>query len=185
MFRLSSREVCVASARGSLLASGWLALLLPLAAACAGLECDRHAGESLEFRGGNTLANGSYYESGALDEPFLHFPGGRSYDLVHELGGPPTEFHAYLAFSECPLSKSLKSAGGPPRCAEVTETSGGPGIAESAGNQALFEVRSAGVLRVRNDTCAEFYLRVVAETPPLTVLPADTADAEIADAGMP
>lgn len=131
---------------------------------CLEQKCDRHQGEPFVFLGGNTSADGSAYESGTLDEPFIHFPAGRTYDLVHGLSAAPGQFHAYLAFSECPMSHALESAGGSPRCAPVDENSGGPGLAESAGNQAIFEVRDDEILRVRNDTCADFYLRVVALT---------------------
>jgi hypothetical protein len=137
-----------------------------LTSACLDGDCERHAGDPLEYRGGNTLGDGQYYETGSLEEPFLHFPAGREYQLVHALGQAPTEFHAYLAFAECPLSKSERNPGGAPRCQQVDTESGGSGFAESAGNQALFEVRDDRVLSVRNDTCAEFYLRVVARTPP-------------------
>lgn len=131
---------------------------------CVGLECDRRQGDPVEYRGGNTFAGGSYYETGAWDEPFLHFPSGRSYDLEHELSAAPGQLQAYLSFSECPFSRSVKNAGAAPRCEQPDDDDTGPGIAESAGNQAIFEVVSDERVRVRNDTCAEFYLRVVATT---------------------
>jgi hypothetical protein len=137
-----------------------------LATACLGEECDRHRGDPLEFRGGNTLGDDQYYETGSLDQPFLHFPAGRSYALVHGLHQAPSEFHAYLAFAECPLSKSERRPGAPPRCAPIDAESGGGGFSEGAGNEAIFEVRDDRVIVVRNDTCAEFYLRVVASTTP-------------------
>lgn len=142
---------------------------------CLDGECERHDSDPLEYRGGNTLA-GEYYETGTLEEPFLYFPAGRMYELVHGLGEAPTELHAYLAFAECPLSSSVRNPGGAPRCEPVDAESGGGGFAEAAGNQALFEVRDDRVVLVRNDTCAEFYLRVVART---------AAAATTADAGTP
>jgi hypothetical protein len=149
---------------------GYAALALSASAlpACLEEQCERHAGDPLEYRGGNTSANGEYYETNSLDEPFLHFPTGRTYDLVHGLGAPPASFHAYLAFSECPLSKSVRNPGGSPSCEPVDAESGGGGFAEGSGNEAIFEVRSDEVLTIRNDTCAEFYLRVVATTIPGT-----------------
>jgi hypothetical protein len=139
------------------------AFLLP---ACLEEQCDRHSGDPLVYRGGNTSENGEYYETNALDEPFLHFPTGRSYELVHGLGSRPAAFHAYLAFAECPLSKSVRNPGGTPSCEAIDAESGGSGFAEGSGNEAIFQVRDDDVLVVRNDTCAEFYLRVVATTIP-------------------
>ena len=46
----------------------------------------------------------------------------------------------------------------------VDAESGGGGFAEGSGNEAMFEVRDDETLIVRNDTCADFYLRVVATT---------------------
>lgn len=130
--------------------------------ACLGLDCDRHSGEVFEYRGGRTSLDGLYYETGAWDEPFLHFPAGRVYELRHDLLAQPSDLQAFVTFAECPLSSSMPSAGRAPRCAPVDEDSGGSGFTESAGNQAIFELREDDVLSVRNDTCAEFYLRVVA-----------------------
>jgi hypothetical protein len=144
---------------------------------CLGPTCDRDRGEPLRYEGGHTSTSGDFYETNALDEPFLHFPSGRSYELVHGLGAAPSEFHAYLAFAECPLSRSVRNAGGSPRCEPVDEDSGGGGFAEGAGNEAIFEVRGADTLIVKNDTCAEFYLRVIANTRLETTTPE-------ADAGL-
>lgn len=144
---------------------------------CLASECDRHQGDPLEYRGGNTLGDGQFYETGSLDDPWLHFPAGRSYELVHGLHAAPTQFHAYLSFAECPLSKSERNPGGAPSCAPVDAESGGGGFSESAGNETIFEVRNDRVLTVRNDTCAEFYLRVVASTAPTTAPDSEDAGA--------
>jgi hypothetical protein len=149
---------------------------LLLTSACLEPQCDRHNGAPVEYRGGNTLGDGQYYETGSLEDPFLYFPAGRSYELVHGLRQAPSEMHAYLAFAECPLSKSVRTPGRKPRCEPVDAESGGGGFSESAGNETLFEVRDDRVILVRNDTCAEFYLRVVATTSPT---------AAASDAGTP
>lgn len=155
---------------------------------CLEKQCDRHRGEPLVYRGGNTSESGGFYETNALDEPFLHFPAGRSYEIVHGLRERPTAFHAYLAFGECPLSASVRNPGGSPSCEPVGAESGGGGFAEGSGNEAMFEVRDDETLIVRNDTCAEFYLRVVATTflDEAVAEPSDSPAPELADdAGAP
>lgn len=157
--RLGSRSC------GSLLIGVVALTALP---SCLEEQCDREGGERLVYRGGNTSEGGEFYESNALDEPFLYFPSGRRYELVHGLRTRPADFRAYLAFRECPLSESVRNPGGAPSCTPIDARSGGSGFAEGSGNEAIFEVRDDETLIVRNDTCAEFYLRVVATTPPLT-----------------
>ncbi len=141
---------------------GWAlsCLLAPWLIACPAPTCDTDGGTPLEYREGLTNAAGTYYETGASDQPFLYFPGGRRYRFRHGLRGVPSTFEARLAFSPCPFSDEIDVPGEQPKCKPVTADSEGPGAAETAGNQVLFEKISDTVVEVRNDTCAEFYLRV-------------------------
>ena len=118
----------------------------------------------MTFRGGTTSADRTYYETSRYDGPFLHFPAGRRYDLPHGLSEPPAEFHVYLSFTAEPLPDGQPGAG----------------VAESAGNQAVVERIDDEILQVRNDTCAEFFMRLVARTGS----PQErTADADSPDGG--
>lgn len=80
----------------------------------------------------------------------LHFPQGRTYDLVHGLGYTPTDVNIFLSFRERLTESGDKD--------DKTEPNN---VAQSAGNQAVIELWNDEVIRVRNDTCAEFYLRAV------------------------
>lgn len=82
------------------------------------------------------------YQTGDFDEPYLYFPGGSALRLKHYLGAVPVEYSTYLAFSEYPLRDGNTS--------------------ESAGNQAVAEDIDSQFIQIRNDTCAEFWLRLVA-----------------------
>lgn len=101
------------------------------------------------YDNGNTNAQRTVYETNAWDETFVHFPAGRRIALRHGLGKVPVTIRSYVAFKECPFPK------------ETTQ----PGfVAESAGNQVLLERVDSEFVRVRNDTCEEFWLRLVAST---------------------
>jgi hypothetical protein len=125
-----------------------------LGAALALLGCESTCPRETEkvptpYEDGNTNASGTLYETNAWDEPFVHFPAGRRVALHHGLVETPVQIRSYLAFKECPFP------------ADETE----PGfVAESAGNQVLIERVDDEVVRVRNDTCEEFWLRLVAST---------------------
>ena len=100
------------------------------------------------YAGGRTIENGyAYtYESSGLYETWLHFPAGRRYQLLHALPAPPSQVLVYLAFVEHPLHEDE------------------PGnISASSGNAALVEAMREDFIQVRNDTCSEYFVRVVAE----------------------
>jgi hypothetical protein len=84
-----------------------------------------------------------------VDEAFLSFPPGRRYRFVHGLSETPGHYHAYLAFSEFPLRS-------------------GSGFAETAGNQAMFKAVTEEHVEVRNDTCADFFIRFYAAVGPFS-----------------
>ncbi len=116
-------------------------------------DCKQSGSDPIEFRGGTVDATGTFYESSPWDGQFLHFPAGRRYRLFHNLGARPIDVNTYLSFAESALGT-------------------GHNVSESAGNQAVIEAVTAEHVEVRNDTCAEFWLRVTAQSPP-----------QIADAG--
>jgi hypothetical protein len=88
----------------------------------------------------------------------LDFPPGRRYELVHRLRGSPTHIGAFVSF-------------------EPTALATGNNIAQAAGNQAVIERADESVVWVRNDTCADLFLRVEISTA------APELDASAGDAG--
>lgn len=107
--------------------------------------------ESVEFTEGTTNGARTYYETARPDEEMLHFPQGRTYELHHGLGYQPLDINIFLSF------RSRLSASDDDRL-DKTEPNN---LAETAGNQAVIEAWNDEYITVRNDTCAEFYLRAV------------------------
>ena len=112
-----------------------------------GCDCGREGGDPVEYAGGTTVGN--RYESSELYGTWLHYPAGRRYRLHHSLPQPPDEILIYLGFEEHPLRPD---AGG--------------NISPSAGNAALIEAVEDDVIQIRNDTCSDYHVRVVAVAHP-------------------
>ena len=87
---------------------------------------------------------GLEYQSSPIEGRWLHFPGGRRYQLVHHLPARPTQLAAFLSFDE-----------DPPRDDFTLGT----------GSIAVFEEVTDETITIHNDTCAAYYLRVVASVP--------------------
>ena len=121
------------------------ALLLTPTASC-GPPCETANDDPVRVTEGTVDASGTVYESSTWAGPYLHFPGGRRYQLEHHLGRAPTMVTTYLSFDQEPMP--------------------GGNASESAGNQAVIERVDDEIIQVRNDTCAEFWLRVTAIAAP-------------------
>jgi hypothetical protein len=139
--------------RRSAVVSAALALVLVPLSGGAGLGCDTSCDDGgdkgdppVVYEGGSTNAALSYYESDTWDGPYLKFPPQRTYDFHHGLGRRPSAVLSYVGFSESPLGSS----------------NGNGNISEAAGNEVIIEWVDEQVVRVRNDTCETFYLRLVA-----------------------
>lgn len=123
-------------------------LLLVLATAPAGTGCktsctvDADPNPEVITSG---VAEGGVYESSPWNGEYHEFPPQKRYEFRHGLGGVPKEVATYVAFEETPIG---------------TREFGN--VAEAAGNIVIIEDVSAEDIRVRNDTCETFYLRVVA-----------------------
>ena len=143
LFSANSRESQVQRWVGVL----WLLLLSVFSISAVGCSsaCDTGGSsqDTVRFSGGHTDPTLSRYESNGFDEPFLVFPPGRRYEFPHGLGQVPTQLGIFLAFQANNTSFSL-----------------------AAGNEALIEAVDANVIRIRNDTCADFYVRVDAGVAP-------------------
>lgn len=117
---------------------------------CFGIGCGNtcetaDSDEYVRYNGGNAIGGGTQYESSSWDGEWLYFPPGRRFVLVHNLGFVPTTVHTYLSFS-----------------ARQDDPDAGINRTEGSGNQVIIETVDQEIVQVRNDTCAEFYLRVVA-----------------------
>jgi hypothetical protein len=137
--------------RRSAVVSAALALVLVPISGSAGLGCDTSCDDggdksdpAVVYEGGSTDDALSYYESDSWDGPYLKFPPQRTYDFHHGLGRRPYAVLSYVGFSESPLRD------------------GNGNISEAAGNEVIIEWVDEQVVRVRNDTCETFYLRLVA-----------------------
>lgn len=131
-----------------LVPSIWLSCFLT---GCGG--CDVESGDPEAFRDGFTNESQTYYETGSPNEKMLPFPPGKTYDLYHGLGKDPA-VHSYVSFVE-----QLEED--PSKVDPLAPNH----VAESAGNQAVIERWNDKFVRVRNDTCANFYLRVILTAP--------------------
>jgi hypothetical protein len=118
-----------------------------LTLAVSACDCDHEQGSPVLFNGGTT--QDGLYQTSDWQGPWLHFPGGRRYVLQHGLGRSPTQITPYLAFHEYPLD------GGD---AEDAGSSLSPG----SGDTSLIERVDSQQIVIRNGTCSEFFLRVVA-----------------------
>jgi hypothetical protein len=114
-------------------------------------SCKTRGQEPVEFREAEPTDDGLYYETSEPFGEYLHFPPGRTFDLIHGLIGTPSTVTSYIAFK---------------RTIEQGDEGNTGNYAESAGNQVVVECQDVERVRVRNDTCAELYLRVVLEANP-------------------
>ncbi len=136
-----ARPISLPVVLGLLLAAG-------LHTGCGVSRCERKGQPAQTYSDGTVSADGTLYESTAWNGTFLDFPPGRTYNFEHGLGEVPTSYNVYLAFHPEPLPDGEKGAG----------------VSESAGNQAVVEIINDEIIQVRNDTCADFFVRVVAQT---------------------
>lgn len=119
---------------------------MALAGGCAH-DCRASQVDAVDYSEGTVDPSGTVYETTPWQSNWLHFPAGRRYKLLHGLGRQPHSVNTYLSFAESPLTT-------------------GNNASESAGNQAVIEAVTDEAVTVRNDSCAEFWLRVTATAAP-------------------
>jgi hypothetical protein len=126
-----------------------------------GLQCDRNPDEPpVPYKAGitsNPDTPFAAYESAPSTGPFLDFPPGRTYRFFHALGAPPVSITAEFSFDEFPIASTNTA---PDKSGAVT----------AAGNQFTKERVTATTFDVRNDTCSDVHLRVVATFPDFSQL---------------
>lgn len=100
------------------------------------------------------------------NDTYLDFPSGMRYRLFHDLIDTPSLIVPYVSFSPTPLED-------------------GSGFTISPGNQTVVHAVTNRYIEVENDTCTDFFLRVVASTEDFTPAPVvnNPGDAGTADAG--
>jgi hypothetical protein len=106
-----------------------------------------------EFTKGRTSMDKTFYETNAPNEAWLPFSSGTVYDLKHDLGVTPASVVTYVSFDKTPLDGVTPDYSHPDHASE------------SAGNQAVFDVWNDEFVRIRNDSCTDFYVRVVMSAP--------------------
>ena len=124
-------------------------LILPLLfvlAGCSSLDNCPESKPDITIETGTSDATLKTYVSAPIDGPLDRFPGKTKLRFKHDLGFTPLGVKAYLAFAP-----------------EGANGRQGGSLAESAGNQALYECWDSHTIVVRNDTCEEdFHIRVIA-----------------------
>lgn len=100
--------------------------------------------------GGRVNVDRTIYETNDWNEPFVEFPAGRKLLIEHGLGTEP-EIFTWLAFVKEPLKRGLDG-----------EDDKEGNAAESAGNMVIIQKLNDQFVQVRNDTCQDFWLRLVA-----------------------
>jgi hypothetical protein len=149
---------------------GWLgAIALGLCASgCLSPTCHRNDDVVPQaFHAGITDYTAHHYETSAVNASYLDFPSGKRYRLFHGLSDIPSEVVPYVSFSPNPLSDRS-------------------GFTVSPGNQTVIVAVTPTYIEVKNDTCTDFFLRVVAsvgDAAPVTPTPVPTTTDAAADAG--
>lgn len=138
--------------------------------ACLDNQCDQIDDSPTRYTGGHTNAARTVYESSTEGETYLRFPAARNFHLVHGLRDAPTAYDVWVSFNQDGAPES-----------------------KAAGDQAWVYVTD-DYIGIRNKTCADVFLRVVAwtEAPEADTSsvqesggPTLEAGAEILDAAIP
>jgi hypothetical protein len=132
-------------------------ILVVFAAALAGFGCSSTCdtsdpGNPPVWYEGGTAVNGVYASSSAHGD-LLHFPAGRRYDLVHHLGFPPIQVQLYWSFAEAGIGWD-------------TQSEDKSSLTLASGNSAVILLKNDRFIRVKNDSCVEFWLLAVASGDP-------------------
>jgi hypothetical protein len=139
-----------------------------LCGACSSGNCHRNSDDPpIEVRSGLTSNSGTLYMTTEADGQYLDFPSGTRYRLFHDLLSTPSLIVPYVSFSATPLAD-------------------GSGFTISPGNQTVINGVTDEYIDVENDTCTDFFLRVVASTDgfgPIPVPGGPAGDAGLADGG--
>jgi hypothetical protein len=103
-----------------------------------GAACDTSDDANPPDRYTGGTVTGDVYESSSWKAGLLPFPGGKQYQLVHHLGFTPAQVEIFFSFSP-----------------------DGDRVSPCAGNSCVIRCVNDELIWVENDTCAEFWIRVV------------------------
>ena len=126
-----------------------------LASGCDANGCDT-APEShppTDFRGGSRVESkgGAVYETSAQDGAHLNFNGGAQFRIYHQLGGRPVLVQPWVSFSATGTKRGNEAV--------------------PSGNMAEVLCVNEEFILIRNNGCADYWLRVVASNPAPPVSP--------------
>jgi len=119
--------------------------VIAIGSPACGPACDTTdaANPPQRFEGGTVTGTETlYYTTSDWRTGLLPFPGGKRYELVHHLGFAPTHVSVYVSFAE--------------QNEPLTPCSGNTCVLQAVRDDAII---------VKNDTCSEFWIRVVASGP--------------------
>lgn len=130
--------------------SALILLLCALSTGCETSGCDTSdtANPVADFKGGQLVDVGNdrqVYESAAPDGDLLNFSAGAHYRVFHQLGARPTHVELWVSFSPTGIK--------------------GGNLAMPAGNMAEILDVDEQAVEVRNNSCADYFLRIVAADP--------------------
>lgn len=136
-------------------------------------DCAVQGQDPVVYTAGTLNESGTVYETMGPMEEMLHLPEGRIYDIPHGMGVRPATIDIFLSF----------------RSQLTTEGNTGDevkpnNVAPTAGNQAVIEAWDENFIRIRNDTCSEFYMRVVILADPDEVAEARANDGAAGASGL-
>jgi hypothetical protein len=128
-------------------------LLTSLTSGCLDNKCGQIDPEPVRYTDGHTNAARTFYQSSTPDEPFLRFPADRTFHIEHGLREMPVDVSVFLSFEASGFEHSL-----------------------AAGDEALLTLapEHPEYIRITNNTCADFFVRVTAWTQPQETLPANS-----------
>jgi hypothetical protein len=138
----------------------WLkmAIVFVVSMACAGgfacspsCETSDEENAPVVYEGG--MAVNGFYASSSSHGDLLEFPGGKRYDLYHHLGFEPIQVQLYWSLKEAGIGWDV-------------QTDDKSNLSPAAGNSALIQLKNDHYIRVKNDSCVEYWLLVVASGDP-------------------
>ncbi len=141
-----------------------------LGSGCYGRNCEGDNFTYGQNEGEGRLAGPDLWESGPVDGEWLPFPKQRllKFDLRRTLGNrTPTLIVPYVSAQQNPFKD-------------------GANFVPGAGNIVEIFFATDGQVIVHNGTCADYYIRLVVQAPPLAPQPADpnaNANEDATDAG--
>lgn len=107
-------------------------------------SCDRSAEMNIPILYTEGTVEGGIYMTSDWDGELLDFPGGRRYQIEHQLGARPRFYQAYLSFNQTGILDRMGT------------------LAPAAGNQVeVDEVTDTSII-VINGSCVDYWLLMVA-----------------------